>query len=66
MKEGTGMLIGQLHSLMDDEPVEKLKEKLKEIDELKKMIIAEKIIMSMKINTKEASRPASSISIRYK
>ena len=28
------MLIGQLHSLMDDEPVEQLKEKLKEIDRL--------------------------------
>jgi chromosome segregation ATPase len=34
-KKELGMLIGQLHSLMDDEPVEKLKEKLKEIDELK-------------------------------
>ena len=33
-KKELGMLIGQLHSLMDDEPVEQLKEKLKEIDRL--------------------------------
>ena len=33
-KKELGLLIGQLHSLMDDEPVEQLKEKLKEIDRL--------------------------------